>query len=639
MGARGVYNDTMVTSRHVRWLLFVTAGLALSSAAWGQVSDNKSLNGKYFFRHTSFVTDSGGNVSDPRTGAGTITFDGAGGYVVVGQLLTGTSAPVNLSVNGKYAVKPGGFVTLDNPLRTGISMNARVGAGALVASTTDGGSGIYDLLIACLPPTQSPTAAAINGSYWLSTLEIPNGTASLVRDSFSNIVANGAGSIPTLTASGSAANLGSKLITQPVTGANYTISPDGSGVLTFPTASDPTTLLVAGAKTIYLSADGGFFIGGSLAPGGHGMIVGVKQFAGTANNASWSGLFWASGLRIVPGARYEAFTGSVNTTGQGSLSWHRRLRVRDSSSNPAPPESTIDFTPVNPVSLVGDGSATAVSTKVALAATGKNFSGSGALTLDPSTNSSGSFELYFGIPTLPQSGTGVFINPQAILNAASFSPAGNPVSPGELVTLFGTNLAAGTVVAKALPFPTTLGNVQVMVNNTPCPIYFVSTSQISALVPFGTTGPVATFVVTNGGTKSNSVDVPLANSAPGIFSIAQTGVGAGAILKTDYSVVSSTNPVHRGDYIQIYLTGLGPVSPSVADGSAAPTNPLALVPAPLAVFIGGIPGNVIFQGLAPGLAGLYQINVQIPASAPSGPTPLAILTAEAFTDMVDVYIQ
>ena len=118
------------------------------------------------------------------------------------------------------------------------------------------------------------------------------------------------------------------------------------------------------------------------------------------------------------------------------------------------------------------------------------------------------------------------------------------------------------------------------------------------------------------------------------------GLGDGAILHADYSVVSQSNPASPGEIVQVFLDGLGVVSPAVADGTAAPgKEPLARATAPMNVYVGGLAApNIQYKGLAPGLAGLYQLNVQIPLNLGPGPQDLAIQTVDGFTDMVDVWV-
>jgi uncharacterized protein (TIGR03437 family) len=169
-------------------------------------------------------------------------------------------------------------------------------------------------------------------------------------------------------------------------------------------------------------------------------------------------------------------------------------------------------------------------------------------------------------------------------------------------------------------------------------VYAVTPTQISAIVPYAASGSTATVIITVNGIPSNSVEVPLAATAPGIFSLTQNGLGDGAILHPNYSLVNALSPAAPGEIIQVYLTGLGAVSPAVADGAAAPINPLAQVVSPILVTIDGVPCVVHYNGLAPTLAGLYQLNIEVPRTLGPGRHSLAIQTVEGFTDMVDVRV-
>lgn len=87
-----------------------------------------------------------------------------------------------------------------------------------------------------------------------------------------------------------------------------------------------------------------------------------------------------------------------------------------------------------------------------------------------------------------------------------------------------------------------------------------------------------------------------------------------------------SNPAVAGSVIQVFATGLGPTTPQVKTGEAAPANPVAvLVPeTQLTASIGGLPAEILFQGLAPGFVGLYQVNLRVPSGVPSGDVPLAL---------------
>ena len=581
------------------------------------------------------MTGASATISQTQSGSGTLVFDGNGTFTVNGIQLAGTTPSTTLSGTGTYAVTQGGFVTLSNPLLPGVTVNARLGAdGVLVGSSTEAGPNTFDLFIAILAPVNPVTNRALTGPYWVSSLEFPNGGAANVRDTNFKLTANGLGGIAETTVTGQANNLGNTLLTQTVSPMSYNLvfNSDGSGTMTFPAAAglDLTTQLIEGVKAVYVSQDGSMFIGGSTDAGGHGLMVGVRAWAGgttnSATNASWSGRYFAAGLRYdTSPAKLAAVTASVNPTSQGAV-WERRTRESD---------GLFDVNPVLTYSLTADGSGTYTSTRghVDLASTGLVFSTSGV-----DVASSTSYELYFGASVLAQSGVGPFLHPLGIFNAASYAPPGFPVSPGGFVSLFGTDLAPASDQA-GIPFPKGLDNILVNVNGLPAPIYAISPTQINAVVPYGVTGSTATFVVFNNTMASNAVTVPLAATAPGVFSMNANGLGDGAIRRADYSVVSQANPAKPGDIVQVYLTGLGAVNPAVPDGTAAPSSPLAKVTAPVTAFIGGIQvSNIQFQGLSPGMASLYQLNLQIPSNVGAGPQPLEVQTASGSTSMVDVWV-
>jgi len=305
---------------------------AVAGLAPAQVTSNSSLNGKYNFRQVLLVTDGTASVIDTRTGSGTLSFDGNGNFTFSGQQLVGTAPPASLTGSGSYTVKPGGFVTLSNPLRLGTAtVNARLGAGALVGSSTEAGVTVFDLFVAVPAPSQALSNGTLAGAYWISSLEFPNGGVANIRETNFRLTANGAGSFTENTVTGQAANLAGKLMNQTVSPMTYALSPDGTGTITFPAAAglDATTQLIAGVKNIAVSQDGTYFIGGSTTAGGHGLVVGVKAFAGGAGNSSWSGFYFAAGLRYDPQIpRLAAVAGGVNAANGNSI-WARRTRQSD----------------------------------------------------------------------------------------------------------------------------------------------------------------------------------------------------------------------------------------------------------------------------------------------------------------------
>lgn len=614
----------------INWFVFVAA-----TASWGQISSNQSLNGKYFFREVMLLTDGSAapNVTNTISGEGTITFDGNGNFAVAGQQLVGTAPAASLTGSGTYTVSAGGFTTLTNPLKSGVTLNARLGQGAVVGASTEAGPSIFDIFIA-IPEPVGASNGTLAGSYWVSSLEFPGGGVANVRNTNFELTANGAGSFAETTVTGQAANLGNILMNQTVSPMTYSIAPDATGTMTFPLASGLTTStqLISGVEDIFVANGGVYFIGGSTSAGGHGLVVGIKNYgSGTATNASWNGFYWTAGMRYdTQPARLTSVVGGVHADGVGDSIWARRTKQSD---------GLLDASPLITYNLNADGSGVWASAPghVNVDVNTTTFASSGVDIFN-----STSYEIYFGALLAPQSGTGVFLNPQGVLNAASLAPPGYPVSPGGVMTLFGTGFPSTSATASAPPFGPTLGGVSVTVNGTPAPIYSVTPTQISAIVPFAATGSTAAIVVTVNGTKSNAVTVPLSPTSPGIFSIPANGISSAAALHADYSVISAANPATQGEIISMYLTGLGATNPKVADGAAAPGSaPFAQITGSIAIYVGGVqvPANQIYyMGLAPTLAGLYQVNFKVPIVA-AGNVPVAVQTNEGFTDMVYLPIQ
>jgi len=579
-------------------LIWICACFVLSA----QTPTNKSLTGKYFYHELLLVTDA----SQPiLSGDGSLTFDGNGG-------VTG----------GTYSVDPSGAVTLTDPLRSGATINARLGTGALIGSNTEAGNNVFSIFGAVPAPATPVNASVLNGTYWIASLEFLNGSFAFERETFFQAIANGSGSFGSPSVLGEATNLGDTQITQAVTGATYAVSSDNSGTVNFPVpaGSDPTQQLLGGTKTIYVARDGSFFFGGGTAVGSPGLVIGIRS--GTSLNLK--NPIWAADLRL-DGQNYSGFTGSALAVDNANMTWSRRLRTNNGPS---------DVSEVTPYTVGANGSGTLLDNLIAVSSNGQLFVGSGLSTADTTR-----YELFVGVQAPPVSGPGMFLNPQGVFNVFSFAPAGNPIAPGEFITIYGAGLPARSAVP--VPFPTNLNGVQLLINNAPAPLYLITAAQVYAVVPYALTGSSATIVLSNNGTQSNTITVPVATTAPGIAAVAQNGLGAGAITHADGSLVSASSPASRGETVVIYLTGLGAVSPPVADGKGP--SGLSRSNSVQAIYFGTAAVDtsaILFQGLTPGYAGLYQINVTIPLSVDSSAAvPLAIQTTNGFTDMVNIAIQ
>jgi uncharacterized protein (TIGR03437 family) len=146
----------------------------------------------------------------------------------------------------------------------------------------------------------------------------------------------------------------------------------------------------------------------------------------------------------------------------------------------------------------------------------------------------------------------------------------------------------------------------------------VRQDQINVQVPYELAGEVSTQVVVRyRGASSPPVTVPVRPSAPGIFTITQDGRGQAALLNENSTVNSASNPAARGSVAQIFMTGQGQTNPAGLTG-ALPVFPTPAPTLPVTVTIGGRPAQTVFVGLAPGLAGLLQINAVVPPDVTPG---------------------
>ena len=607
-------------------------GLA-SAALSAQVFTNASFSGKYFVRHVQFSTGATNSVTDARSIIGVMTFDGSGHYSFTGQQTIGTTAATSYSVSGTYSMASGGAVTLTNPQTASANINARFGQEAIVGASTEVTGNTFDLFIAIPAPVGADNNASAGGAWSATDFELTSASSALVRTSFVSMTLDGAGNIPALSLTGHAVQVNNGVpVTQAITGGTYNVASDGSGTLSFPlppgvTAANAT--LGSTARTLYVSKSGNVMLAGT--PGAHDIFVAIRN--STQPVAPASGRFWNVGLRVDSSGSSYSYTGSSTIIGADN-SFISSQRLHETGANP------LNVTEAALYTAAADGTGSLGAAKSAIEPTANSgaydiVTASDGNPLDPT-----GYEVSFGIAIPAVSGNGVFVNPQGIVNAASNAPAGDAISPGEFIAIYGSGLAAGTVQAQALPFPTSLGGVTVSINGTLAPIYFVSAGQIDCIVPYEATGQIATIVVTNNNVTSNSVSTILAPTSPGVFSQDGTGTSDGSITHANNTLVNAASPARKGETVVMYMSGLGNLTTKVTDGYGASAADNATTP--LTIYVAGIPvpaSSVAYQGLTVD-AGLYQINFTVPSNLTvSGELPVAILTPDAFTDEVNIAVQ
>jgi len=195
----------------------------------------------------------------------------------------------------------------------------------------------------------------------------------------------------------------------------------------------------------------------------------------------------------------------------------------------------------------------------------------------------------------------------AVLPAAGRVPTLSR-APGMFISIYGAALATGTAQAVALPLPSELAGVRVLVNGAPLGLQFVGPTQINAILPEAAQGLVTVEVRNAEGAHQMNVLVEAAS--PAIFTQDGTGLGAAAAIDAINGTLNTPQSAARsGGVVAVFATGLG--ATEQRDGLAWATTRTV-------VELGGVQVTPLYAGRAPGFAGLDQVNFVVPADAPRG---------------------
>jgi uncharacterized protein (TIGR03437 family) len=252
----------------------------------------------------------------------------------------------------------------------------------------------------------------------------------------------------------------------------------------------------------------------------------------------------------------------------------------------------------------------------------------------PATSQIGSHTVHFTATDAAQatSSADVIINVGSdtpvvlgVINTASNVDDGG-CSPGSLVTLFGGSYThAHGQTANVSPLPTTLSGVRVKANGNYLPVLYVSEFQLNVQCPQLAAGIPLTLLVEDSNGSSAPLSSTMQYATPGIFTLDGSGTGQGAIVTANTATLAMphvdslpSQPAKAGDFISIYATGLGPVSPNVPIGQPTPLNASILLTPKADVLINGLATDVQFAGMAPGYVGVYQVNAKIPPKTAPG---------------------
>jgi uncharacterized protein (TIGR03437 family) len=171
-----------------------------------------------------------------------------------------------------------------------------------------------------------------------------------------------------------------------------------------------------------------------------------------------------------------------------------------------------------------------------------------------------------------------------------------------------------------------LNGTSVVIGGKTMPLLFVSPGQINVIVPYDTALGTQQVVVLRNNSLSTPVQVTVAAAQPAIISMDQSGKGQGVIVNVSGQIVDSSNRAKAGDIVVIYCSGLGQVNPVVNAGSAA--TGVSQTVYPVHFQVGGMEAGVLYSGLTPGFAQLYQVNATVPAGVHGD-----AVTAELLVDL------
>jgi uncharacterized protein (TIGR03437 family) len=222
------------------------------------------------------------------------------------------------------------------------------------------------------------------------------------------------------------------------------------------------------------------------------------------------------------------------------------------------------------------------------------------------------------------------ISPNGIIHI-NYHPVevGGPLAPGQPAEVYGTGLATVISPTDQLPLTTDYKGTSVRVGSKFAPLFFVSPGQVNIQIPTELTPNRRYAVLAIGGneTTQQQADIDIVPVKPGITNTRNDARELIAQHTSDFSLVTASNPAKRGEFLVMYLVGLGATNPSVASGAQAPGNPPALPVKPVTLTIGGISANVLFAGMTPGGVGLFQINFVVPETAPLN-QPLEVVVTQ-----------
>ncbi len=231
--------------------------------------------------------------------------------------------------------------------------------------------------------------------------------------------------------------------------------------------------------------------------------------------------------------------------------------------------------------------------------------------------------------------------PRAISSRGVAAAAGSgvPPSPGSLVSVYGINFSGDSITGAAgFPLPLALGGASVLVDAKPVPMLSVSPWQINIELPQETPVTNSSFQASfDNGAVTPAEVAAIQATGPAVF---VTDTQQAAVLHAGTSILADdAHPAKPGETLEMFGTGLGVTDPAIPAGQPAPANPPAIAKVTPVVSINNVEAQVLFAGLAPGFAGVYQVNFVVPAGLRAGRNTLTVRNAQRFGSSGTITIQ
>ncbi len=231
---------------------------------------------------------------------------------------------------------------------------------------------------------------------------------------------------------------------------------------------------------------------------------------------------------------------------------------------------------------------------------------------------------------------------QVLTVVNSASNAGTSIAPGEIVTITGFTVGPSPLLSAALPATGTLGSTltsatagptTVTFNGTAAPILYASASATSVIVPYEVAGSTtANVIVTYKGNSTPVFSVPVTATAPGLFTLGETGTGEVVAINSDGTVNGPTNAAARGTPVLLFATGEGQTNPSGQDGLINTGEFIHAPAASVTLSIDSTNATVVYAASTPSdVSGVMLIEAIIPAlpSATAGAVPVSLTAGSA----------